>query len=118
MFIKLNKVILCNLLQQLATPEAFHRDPSLVWEFYHHRREVMVTKKPNQAHIAIAECEERLAKQNRRVIVITQNIDELHRQAGTKNILELHGSLFKVRCTKCEEVTVNRDSPICEALAG
>ncbi|XP_033752357.1 NAD-dependent protein deacylase sirtuin-5, mitochondrial-like [Pecten maximus] len=104
--------------QQLATPEAFDRDPSLVWEFYHHRREVMNSKSPNKAHIAIAECEKRLAEQNRRVIVITQNIDELHRQAGTKNILELHGSLFKVRCVKCEEVTVNRDSPICAALEG
>lgn len=104
--------------QQLATPEAFARDPSLVWEFYHHRREVMNSKEPNKAHIAIAECEKRLAGQNRRVIVITQNIDELHRRAGTNNILELHGSLFKVRCTKCEEVTVNRDSPICAALAG
>lgn len=104
--------------QELATPGAFHRDPSLVWEFYHYRREVMSTKDPNKAHIAIAECEERLAKQDRRVVVITQNIDELHRRAGTKNILEIHGSLFKVRCTKCEEVTVNKDSPICPALEG
>lgn len=47
-----------------------------------------------QAHIAIAECEERLAKQDRRVVVITQNIDELHRRAGTKNILEIHGNLM------------------------
>lgn len=51
----------------------------------------MLTKDPNPAHEAIAECEERLAKQGRNVTVITQNIDELHRRAGTKNMLELHG---------------------------
>ncbi|XP_064616170.1 NAD-dependent protein deacylase-like [Liolophura sinensis] len=102
----------------LATPEAFALDPSLVWEFYHHRREVVLTKQPNKAHIAIAECEKRLKDEGRFLVVITQNIDELHRQAGTQNIEELHGSLFKVRCTKCGEVTYNRDSPICPALKG
>ncbi|XP_071084703.1 NAD-dependent protein deacylase-like [Haliotis cracherodii] len=104
--------------QNLATPEAFEQNPSLVWEFYHYRREVMLSKSPNPAHKAIAECEKRLASQGRRVVVITQNIDELHRTAGTQNIQELHGSLFKVRCTKCGDVTVNRDSPICESLRG
>lgn len=78
-------------VQELATPEAFSRNPSRVWEFYHYRREVMLTKKPNPAHLAIAECEERLRKQGRKVTVITQNIDELHRRAGSKNILEIHG---------------------------
>ncbi|XP_071121108.1 NAD-dependent protein deacylase sirtuin-5, mitochondrial-like isoform X1 [Mytilus edulis] len=103
--------------QQLATPEAFEDNPSLVWEFYHYRREVMGTKDPNKAHIAISECEKRLKSQGRRVVVITQNIDELHKRAGSENILELHGSLFKTRCTKCEEVIENRLSPICPALA-
>ena len=102
--------------QDLASPDAFEYDPSLVWEFYHYRREVMGTKSPNAAHLAIAECEERLAKENRRLVVITQNIDELHKRAGSKNILELHGSLFRVRCTKCNNETENKDSPICEAL--
>ncbi|XP_067651269.1 NAD-dependent protein deacylase-like [Haliotis asinina] len=104
--------------QDLATPEAFQENPSLVWEFYHYRREVMLSKSPNAAHKAIAECEKRLASQGRRVVVITQNIDELHRTAGTQNIQELHGSLFKTRCTKCSDVAVNRDSPICESLRG
>jgi len=101
---------------ELATPEAFDDNPSLVWEFYHYRREVMMSKEPNPAHIAIAECEHRLAKQNKRVVVITQNIDELHKRAGSGNIIELHGSLFKTRCTVCEDVKPNYDSPICEAL--
>jgi len=104
--------------QNLATPDAFEQDPSLVWEFYHYRREVMGTKNPNPAHKAIAECESRLEKEGKRVVVITQNIDELHKRAGSKNILELHGSLFRVRCTKCGEETENRDSPICESLRG
>lgn len=104
--------------QDLATPEAFAANPSLVWEFYHYRREVMGSKHPNQAHIAIAECEKRLSKQNRTVTVVTQNIDELHRAAGTGNLIELHGSLFKTRCTQCGTVQVDRNSPICPSLAG
>ncbi|CAI9737849.1 NAD-dependent protein deacylase sirtuin-5, mitochondrial isoform X2 [Octopus vulgaris] len=103
--------------QELASPTAFDRNPSLVWEFYHYRRELMANKQPNKAHIAIAECEQRLAKQNRTVSVVTQNIDGLHRRAGSTNIIELHGNLFKTRCTNCGEVAVNNDSPICEALA-
>ncbi|XP_072459965.1 NAD-dependent protein deacylase sirtuin-5, mitochondrial isoform X3 [Notamacropus eugenii] len=102
----------------LATPETFMKNPSLVWEFYHYRRELMLTKNPNPAHIAIAECEARLSVQGRRVVVITQNIDELHRKAGTKNLLEIHGSLFKTRCISCGNVAENYKSPICPALEG
>lgn len=79
--------------QDLATPQAFARNPSLVWEFYHYRREVMLSKEPNPGHLAIAECEARLRGQGRRLVVITQNIDELHRKAGTKNLLEIHGEV-------------------------
>lgn len=104
--------------QDLATPEAFARNPSRVWEFYHYRREVMQSKEPNPGHLAIAECETRLHGQGRRVMVITQNIDELHRKAGTKNLLEIHGSLFKTRCTSCGAVAENHKSPICPALSG
>uniref|UniRef100_A0A182Z8G8 NAD-dependent protein deacylase n=1 Tax=Biomphalaria glabrata TaxID=6526 RepID=A0A182Z8G8_BIOGL len=77
--------------QDLATPEAFSSNPSLVWEFYHYRREVMASKSPNPAHTAIADCEKRLQKQGRKLVVITQNIDELHKAAGSENIIELHG---------------------------
>ncbi|KAM8901887.1 NAD-dependent protein deacylase sirtuin-5, mitochondrial isoform 1-T1 [Lycaon pictus] len=104
--------------QDLATPQAFARNPSLVWEFYHYRREVMLSKEPNPGHLAIAECEAQLREQGRRVMVITQNIDELHRRAGTKNLLEIHGSLFKTRCTSCGIVAENYKSPICPALSG
>ncbi|XP_056894808.1 NAD-dependent protein deacylase sirtuin-5, mitochondrial-like isoform X2 [Takifugu flavidus] len=104
--------------QSLATPEAFSRNPSRVWEFYHYRREVMLTKRPNPAHLAIAACEERLGKQGRKVTVITQNIDELHRRAGSRNVLQIHGSLFQTRCLTCAHQEDNYQSPICGALQG
>ncbi|CAJ1061214.1 NAD-dependent protein deacylase sirtuin-5A%2C mitochondrial-like [Xyrichtys novacula] len=104
--------------QSLASPETFSRNPSRVWEFYHYRREVMLTKDPNPAHLAIAECEERLSKQGRTVTVITQNVDRLHRRAGSKNILEIHGNLFRTRCMSCGHEADNYKSPICTALEG
>ncbi|KAG8014188.1 NAD-dependent protein deacylase sirtuin-5 [Nibea albiflora] len=104
--------------EDLATPEAFSRNPSRVWEFYHYRRELALSKKPSAAHLAIAECEARLRKQGRSVVVITQCIDDLHRQAGSKHVLKVHGSLLETRCVSCGEVTVNKRSPICAALKG
>uniref|UniRef100_A0A8C9UMA1 NAD-dependent protein deacylase sirtuin-5, mitochondrial n=1 Tax=Spermophilus dauricus TaxID=99837 RepID=A0A8C9UMA1_SPEDA len=89
--------------QDLATPQAFARNPSQVWEFYHYRREVMLTKEPNPAHRAIAECEARLSGQGRRVMVITWSRG---------------GTLFKTRCTSCGAVAENYKSPICPALSG
>ncbi|XP_017384385.1 NAD-dependent protein deacylase sirtuin-5, mitochondrial-like [Cebus imitator] len=104
--------------KDLATPLAFAHNPSREWEFYLYRWEVMVSKEPNARHRAIAECEARLGKQGRQVVIITQNIDELHHKAGTKNLLEIHGSLFKTRCTSCGVVAENYRSPICPALSG
>ncbi|XP_056148858.1 NAD-dependent protein deacylase sirtuin-5, mitochondrial-like [Lampris incognitus] len=104
--------------QDLATPEAFSRNPSRVWEFYHYRRELALSKKPNAAHLAIAECESRLRRQGRSVVVITQTIDNLHRQAGSKHVLSIHGSLMETRCVSCRNVGTNLQSPICAALEG
>lgn len=104
--------------QDLATPEAFSRNPSRVWEFYHYRRELAVSKTPNAAHQAIAECEARLSRQGRSVTVITQNADELHQRAGSKHVLEIHGNLFQTRCLSCGDVETNHKSPICPALDG
>ncbi|CAH2071011.1 unnamed protein product, partial [Iphiclides podalirius] len=100
----------------LATPEAFRNNPSLVWEFYHYRREVAAKAQPNLGHKAIADYESKHGTE-KIITVITQNVDGLHERAGTKNLIELHGNLYKTRCTKCKEVLVNKDSPICEALA-
>ncbi|XP_056600215.1 NAD-dependent protein deacylase sirtuin-5, mitochondrial [Triplophysa dalaica] len=104
--------------QDLATPESFSRNPSRVWEFYHYRRELALNACPSAAHRAIAECEARLSKQGRSVVVITQNIDELHHQAGSKHVLEVHGNLFKTRCVSCGDVDSNHKSPICPSLEG
>ncbi|XP_064202375.1 NAD-dependent protein deacylase sirtuin-5, mitochondrial-like [Anguilla rostrata] len=104
--------------QDLATPEAFSRNPSRVWEFYHYRRELVLSKSPNAAHRAIAACEARLSRQGRCLTIITQNADELHQRAGSKHVLEVHGNLFKTRCVSCGEVASNHRSPICPALEG
>ncbi|XP_046707676.1 NAD-dependent protein deacylase sirtuin-5, mitochondrial isoform X1 [Silurus meridionalis] len=104
--------------QDLATPQAFSRNSSLVWEFYHYWRELALKAKPSAVHLAIAECEARLRQQGRAVVVITQNTDELHRRAGSKHILEVHGSVFRTRCLSCGDVDVNHNSPICAALEG
>ncbi|XP_043194138.1 NAD-dependent protein deacylase-like isoform X2 [Amphibalanus amphitrite] len=104
--------------QNLATPGAFREQPSLVWEFYHYRRHNMASKQPNKAHEAIASLQQRWTAAGRRCRVITQNIDGLHQRAGSQDVLELHGTLFKTRCTRCRHVEENRDDPICPALAG
>ncbi|XP_032512836.2 NAD-dependent protein deacylase-like [Danaus plexippus] len=100
----------------LASPEAFRNNPSLVWEFYHYRREVAAKAEPNAGHKAVANFEAKTSS-SKKVTVITQNVDGLHARAGTKSLIELHGNLFKTRCTKCKEVLVNTDTPIWEALA-
>jgi len=92
----------------LATPEAFHRDPSLVWEFYDWRRELLAPLRPNAAHKALVEIEKKLSGFR----LITQNIDDLHQLAGSRNILELHGNIWRVRCTKCQRVSENRIVPL------
>lgn len=68
------------------------------------------------AHLAIAELEKRLKPQGRKVTVITQNIDRLHHRAGSEDVIELHGSLWLTRCTKCGDIEENHNSPIVPAL--
>jgi NAD-dependent deacetylase sirtuin 5 len=104
--------------QDLATPSAFSANPSLVWEFYSYRRELVLTKQPNQAHYALSDAEKWLKAEGKTLVVITQNIDELHRRAGSDTVIELHGTLFKTRCTKCGDVAANHDSPIFQAMIG
>lgn len=94
--------------EELATPEAFERDPRLVWEWYNWRRELIATKQPNDAHHALVRLEERATHFH----LITQNVDGLHRLAGSRSISELHGDIWKVRCTSCRLVTDNHDVPL------
>jgi NAD-dependent deacetylase len=85
--------------EDLATPEAFARDARLVWEWYGWRREVVRGCAPNAAHLALA----RFAAGASDVVIATQNVDGLHRRADTPEqaLIELHGSLFRVKCTEC-----------------
>jgi NAD-dependent protein deacetylase/lipoamidase len=94
--------------EDLATPEAFERDPRLVWEWYNWRRELIATKKPNPAHETVAAMEQRFS----RFWLITQNVDGLHRDAGSSRLSEIHGNIWKVRCTACGLVEDNRQVPI------
>ncbi|VAV82308.1 NAD-dependent protein deacetylase of SIR2 family [hydrothermal vent metagenome] len=101
--------------EELATPEAFNRDPKLVWEFYDYRRRALSELSPNPAHIALAGLAEKLIDRDAKeggLTIITQNVDGLHRSAGSKALLELHGNIWRVRCTGCGAVTENRDVPI------
>ena len=85
----------------LATPQAFAADPALVWEFYNWRRDLVARARPNPAHVALAE----LAGRVPRLSLITQNVDRLHQRAGSRDVIELHGNLAEVRCTRCGTLT-------------
>jgi NAD-dependent deacetylase len=84
-------------LEDVATPEAFDRNPVLVHQFYNERRRKLLTAqiKPNAAHLALAEFEQR---HDDDFLLVTQNIDNLHQRAGSKNVLAMHGELLKARC--------------------
>ncbi|MGA0295789.1 MAG: SIR2 family NAD-dependent protein deacylase [Nitrosopumilaceae archaeon] len=81
---------------KLATIDAFYDNPKLVWEWYNERRQNIFNSEPNLGHKAIAELENFVE-----VSVLTQNIDGLHQKAGSSNVLELHGSIVKIKCTVC-----------------
>jgi NAD-dependent deacetylase len=81
---------------KLATIDAFYDNPKLVWEWYNERRKNIFSAEPNLGHKAIAELE-KFSK----VVVLTQNIDGFHQKAGSSQVLELHGSIVKIKCTVC-----------------
>ncbi len=85
---------------ELASPAGFARDPRKVWEWYHERRRQLKQAQPNPGHYALAELEARA----REFGLITQNVDRLHHAAGSKNLVELHGNIWDVRCSGCEAV--------------
>jgi NAD-dependent deacetylase len=82
---------------KLATIDAFYDNPKLVWEWYNERRRNIFAAEPNLGHKAIAELEEFV-----KVVVLTQNIDGLHQKGGSSSVLELHGSIIKIKCTVCD----------------
>lgn len=86
-------------IRDVATPEAWQRNPNLVLEFYNQRRKQVMEARPNAAHKALVELEKKF-----QVHVITQNVDDLHERAGSKNVLHLHGEILKARSTKNPEL--------------
>lgn len=100
--------------QELATPEAFHRNPRLVWEWYEWRRDLIAGVKPNSGHDALAALENLVPS----FTLITQNIDSLHQKAGSKNVIELHGNLSRYKCSVENRIvdnwaTTNEIPPSC-----
>ncbi len=89
-------------VEDVATPGAFARDPLLVWRFYHARRSALRSAQPNPGHLALAQMEDRWGSEH--FTLITQNVDGLHRAAGSRHVLEVHGSLARVRCSGCGKV--------------
>ena len=94
--------------EELATPEAFARDPRLVWEWYNWRREAIKPAQPNAAHKALVQLEIR----KRGFTLITQNVDGLHDMAGNGKILKLHGDIWRMRCTACGANWPDRRAPL------
>lgn len=86
--------------EDVATPEAWARDPQLVWRFYQERRGQLATVEPNAAHLALANAAETLAQRGDRMTLVTQNVDDLHERAGSSAI-HMHGELAVLRCQEC-----------------
>ena len=103
---------------ELATPDAFRRNPKLVWEWYAWRRELVARAAPNLGHFALAEMEQHL----RSFTLITQNIDSLHQRAGSAQVIELHGNLARTKClnegTLVETWTSEEIPPRCPRCNG
>lgn len=84
--------------EEVASPQAWDANPKVVWDFYSMRRRVAAEAKPNPAHFAISELERNIGE---RLTLVTQNVDNLHEQAGSKHVIHMHGELFKSRCERC-----------------
>ncbi len=85
-------------VEEVASPEGFRADPTLVWRFYSQRRVAARTVQPNPGHRALVDLEQRLGD---RFLLATQNVDGLHRKAGSQRLMEMHGQLFTSRCSRC-----------------
>ncbi len=107
-------------IEEVASPEGFEANPSLVHHFYNLRRAALDTVQPNAAHKAIAQLQEAWGDH---VTLVTQNVDDLHERGGSHRVLHMHGELLKVRCTSCERVREwrgdldqTKECPACEDL--
>lgn len=89
-------------MEYLARPETFRQDPEKVHAFYNQRRLDLKQSKPNRAHNHIAYMQDELAGSPTKMTLVTQNVDDLHEKAGTKDVIHLHGELNSALCTKCQ----------------
>jgi len=96
--------------EELATLDAFERDPVTVWQWYDWRRSIIGKAEPNRGHLAIKELEDMFEN----FLLITQNVDGLHGRTGIKNIVEIHGNLWRVRCTREGKISMLMDVPLNE----
>jgi len=85
--------------EDLATPQAFQKNPRRVWEWYAWRREIISKADPNPGHRALAELEARMRDRGAGFTLITQNVDGLHQRAGSRNVTELHGNILRTKCS-------------------
>jgi NAD-dependent deacetylase len=106
-------------VEKVASPEGFDEDPELVWRFYSERRRGASSCQPNPGHRALVDLEARLGD---RFLLVTQNVDELHRRAGSRRLIEIHGRLFQSRCAHCDRAPFDDDRsydsgdpPLCDA---
>ncbi len=96
--------------EELATPGAFQRDPELVWSWYDWRRGICAKAEPNPAHLVTARLEDRYKD----FLLITQNVDGLHGRAGSRRMAEIHGNIWRGRCTACGDVFDTPETPLPE----
>lgn len=95
-------------VEDVATPEGFAKNPALVYRFYNQRRAQLTEPYvvPNRAHIALAELQQKMPDY---VTLVTQNVDDLHEQAGSENVIHMHGTLRSARCLQCNSVAYWED---------
>jgi NAD-dependent deacetylase len=93
--------------RELATPSAFARNPKLVWDWYAWRRECVAAAQPNAGHFALADLERRA----HHFLLITQNVDGLHQRGGSRNVVELHGSIARVKCSREDAIVERWNAP-------
>lgn len=90
-------------IEDVATPEGFAKNPALVHRFYNMRRAALKTVKPNLAHLALAQLEQAIERRGGHVLLVTQNVDNLHSRAGCRSLIHMHGALTQIKCTSCEQ---------------
>ncbi len=107
--------------QKLASPQALENQPEEFWEFYNWRRKALIDAKPNLGHYALVDMENFFSE----FTLITQNVDNLHRMAGSRNLYELHGNITRTRCQQCGkytnepmDATIGKIKPQCPGCSG